>query len=330
MKSKISKEKLSIFKQLEAKIKKYKNIVIYHHIRPDGDCLGSQFGMKNLILENFKNKNVLTIGDSKGLYNFLDFTMDEIENKPMEDSLAIIVDANYKERLEKRIYLDNKIFTDVIRIDHHPNEDDLYASVRWVEPEAPAAAQQVTELAYELGWKINEKAATYLYLGIYTDSVKLTSNTTNARTLELVGHLWKCGAKKELIHNELAKRTLDDIKINAYIHQHMTIKNRVVSFYFDLETQKKLGINDPLLANRPGLLASIDDNAFWVFFTQEKEDSIRCEFRSNGPCVRNVAVKWGGGGHHRASGAQIKDPKLIKEIIKDCEKEVLNTKEYDY
>lgn len=77
--------------------------------------------------------------------------MDEIENKPMEDSLAIIVDANYKERLEKRIYLDNKIFTDVIRIDHHPNEDDLYASVRWVEPEAPAAAQQVTELAYELG-----------------------------------------------------------------------------------------------------------------------------------------------------------------------------------
>ncbi|GAA8717490.1 hypothetical protein oki361_25090 [Helicobacter pylori] len=130
MKSKISKEKLLIFKQLEAKIKKYKNIVIYHHIRPDGDCLGSQFGMKNLILENFKNKNVLTIGDSKGIYSFLDFTMDEIENKPMEDSLAIIVDANYKERLEKRIYLDNKIFTDVIRIDHHPNEDDLYASVR--------------------------------------------------------------------------------------------------------------------------------------------------------------------------------------------------------
>jgi len=47
----ITKEKLDLFKQIENKIKQYDNIVIYHHIRPDGDCLGSQFGMKNLILE---------------------------------------------------------------------------------------------------------------------------------------------------------------------------------------------------------------------------------------------------------------------------------------
>jgi DHH family phosphoesterase len=40
----------------------------------------------------------------------------------------------------------------------------------------------------------------------------------------------------------------------------MKISNQVVSFYFDLENQKKLGILDPLQANRPSLLANIDDN----------------------------------------------------------------------
>ncbi|MGL5308520.1 MAG: DHH family phosphoesterase, partial [Metamycoplasmataceae bacterium] len=36
-------------KEIESLILKYKSIVIFHHINPDGDCLGSQFGLKELI-----------------------------------------------------------------------------------------------------------------------------------------------------------------------------------------------------------------------------------------------------------------------------------------
>ncbi|WP_373437631.1 DHH family phosphoesterase [Metamycoplasma equirhinis] len=326
----ISAEKNALFKEIEAKIITHKNIIIFHHIRPDGDCLGSQFGLKNLIKENFPNKKVYTVGDSKGCYAFLDFSMDNLNSsQKIDDSLAIIVDANYKERLECRELLDNNCFDEVIRIDHHPNEDDLNASLRWVESEAPAAAQQVTELAYGLNWKLNSTAATYLYLGIYTDSVRLTTNLTNDKTMFLVSWLWKNGANKDLLHSEMAKKSLKDIKVNAFIQQNMQIKNGVVSFFFTLEDQKKLGIDDPLLANRPFTLSSIDDNKAWVFFTEEKPGQIRCEFRSNGCCVRNVAVKWGGGGHHRASGAQINDSKLIPEIVEDLEKEALILANYD-
>lgn len=327
--NKISAEKLAIFKKIEERIKAHKNIVIYHHIRPDGDCLGSQFGMKNLIKVNFPNKTVYTIGDSKGIYSFLEFKMDKLPLEKLDDSLAIIVDANFKERLECREYLDNNCFDEVIRIDHHPNDDDLDASLRWVEPEAPAAAQQVTEIAYELGWKLNKEAATYLYLGIYTDSVKLSTNTTTAKTMLLVSWLWDNGSRKDLIHTELSKRTLFDININTYISQNMKIANDVVSFYFPLSEQIKLGIKDPLKANRPFVLGSIDNTKAWVFFTEEKPGQIRCEFRSNGCNVRNVAIKWGGGGHIRASGAQISDPNLIPMIIKDLEQETKNLADYE-
>ncbi|AIU34313.1 DHH family phosphoesterase [Metamycoplasma hominis] len=327
--NKISAEKLAIFKKIEERIKAHKNIVIYHHIRPDGDCLGSQFGMKNLIKVNFPDKTVYTIGDSKGIYSFLEFKMDKLPLEKLDDSLAIIVDANFKERLECREYLDNNCFDEVIRIDHHPNDDDLDASLRWVEPEAPAAAQQVTEIAYELGWKLNKEAATYLYLGIYTDSVKLSTNTTTAKTMLLVSWLWDNGSQKDLIHTELSKRTLFDININTYISQNMKIANDVVSFYFPLSEQIKLGIKDPLKANRPFVLGSIDNTKAWVFFTEEKPGQIRCEFRSNGCNVRNVAIKWGGGGHIRASGAQISDPNLIPMIIKDLEQETKNLADYE-
>lgn len=327
--NKISAEKLAIFKKIEERIKAHKNIVIYHHIRPDGDCLGSQFGMKNLIKVNFPDKTVYTIGDSKGIYSFLEFKMDKLPLEKLDDSLAIIVDANFKERLECREYLDNNCFDEVIRIDHHPNDDDLDASLRWVEPEAPAAAQQVTEIAYELGWKLNKEAATYLYLGIYTDSVKLSTNTTTAKTMLLVSWLWDNGSQKDLIHTELSKRTLFDININTYISQNMKIANDVVSFYFSLSEQIKLGIKDPLKANRPFVLGSIDNTKAWVFFTEEKPGQIRCEFRSNGCNVRNVAIKWGGGGHIRASGAQISDPNLIPMIIKDLEQETKNLADYE-
>ncbi|MEX1819875.1 bifunctional oligoribonuclease/PAP phosphatase NrnA [Metamycoplasma hominis] len=327
--NKISAEKLAIFKKIEERIKAHKNIVIYHHIRPDGDCLGSQFGMKNLIKVNFPDKTVYTIGDSKGIYSFLEFKMDKLPLEKLDDSLAIIVDANFKERLECREYLDNNCFDEVIRIDHHPNDDDLDASLRWVEPEAPAAAQQVTEIAYELGWKLNKEAATYLYLGIYTDSVKLSTNTTTAKTMLLVSWLWDNGSQKDLIHTELSKRTLFDININTYISQNMKIANDVVSFYFPLSEQIKLGIKDPLKANRPFVLGSIDNTRAWVFFTEEKPGQIRCEFRSNGCNVRNVAIKWGGGGHIRASGAQISDPNLIPMIIKDLEQETKNLADYE-
>ncbi|WP_261368951.1 DHH family phosphoesterase [Mycoplasma struthionis] len=219
-------------------------------------------------------------------------------------------------------------FDEVIRIDHHPNDDDLNASLVWVDSVAPAAAQQVAELAYGLNWKLNSLAATYLYLGIYTDSVRLTTNTTTAKTMGLVSWLWENGAQKDLLHTEMAKKSSQDIKINAFIQQNMVIDKDVVWFYFSLEDQAKWGITDPLKANRPFLLSSIDDTKAWVFFTQEKENQIRCEFRSTGCCVRNVAVKWGGGGHHRASGAQISNPEVIKDIVKDLQEETKNLAEY--
>ncbi|MGV2393173.1 UNVERIFIED_CONTAM: hypothetical protein O8I53_09540 [Campylobacter lari] len=99
---------------------------MFHHIRPDGDCLGSQFGLRELIRDNYPNKKVYAIGDSNGALNFMTFDFDQIpSDEVLKTSLGVIVDANFKERIQNREILDKNLFPETLRIDHHPNDDDL-------------------------------------------------------------------------------------------------------------------------------------------------------------------------------------------------------------
>ncbi|MCR5647295.1 MAG: DHH family phosphoesterase, partial [Acholeplasmatales bacterium] len=39
-----------------SKIKEYNKILIFGHVRPDGDCIGSQYGLARIIKETYPNK----------------------------------------------------------------------------------------------------------------------------------------------------------------------------------------------------------------------------------------------------------------------------------
>ncbi|WGI36739.1 DHH family phosphoesterase [Mesomycoplasma lagogenitalium] len=316
--------KIGSIKEVTEIIKNHDNIVIFHHIRPDGDCLGSQFGLKQLILDNFPNKTVKTVGDSKGILSFLDFQFqNDLSDDFLKSALAIIVDANFKERIEKRELLDKNIFKSVIRIDHHPNEDDLNTDVKWVDSSYIAAAEQIAHLAVENKWTISAKAAEYIYTGIYTDSGRFLYSNTSSRTLFLASELWKTDMNIEKIHSNLTKNSENDLRFQAYILSNFKRLENVIYYSMDLETQKKFN-KDSAAATRPNILANIDNYRIWLSFTQEEDKKWRVEFRSNGPVVRNVAVKWGGGGHERASGAIINDVNDIEKIAYDCQQEFEN------
>ena len=45
-------------KKILEKIKEYDVIIIHGHIRPDGDSIGSQIGLMNIIKDSFPEKKV--------------------------------------------------------------------------------------------------------------------------------------------------------------------------------------------------------------------------------------------------------------------------------
>lgn len=48
-----------LYKSAWEKIKNADVITIFGHVIPDGDCYGSELGMKNAILENFPDKKFM-------------------------------------------------------------------------------------------------------------------------------------------------------------------------------------------------------------------------------------------------------------------------------
>ncbi|MDW2891263.1 bifunctional oligoribonuclease/PAP phosphatase NrnA [Mesomycoplasma ovipneumoniae] len=302
-------------------IENHDSIVIFHHIRPDGDCLGAQNGLKSLILENFPNKQVFAIGDFKKSFSFLDLKEDLVPEKEiLEKSLAIIVDANFKNRIEFAYLFEQIQFKSILRIDHHPNDDDLGDSYRWVDPTYIAACEQIADLAHELNWKISKRSAELIYLGIYTDSGRFLYKNTSARTHFLTAVLFETGFNFSKIHEKLNAKRLSDLEFDSYIFANKKTYKNVIYYTLSIEEQQKLEKNSQNSV-RPNLLANIDDYKIWLCLVQETQNSWRVEFRSAGPNVQKIALKWGGGGHLNASGTILENLEKLDLLVHDCQAE---------
>lgn len=315
---------MNIGKWQDAKkmLEKYDSIVIFHHVRPDGDCLGSQFGLKELLKDNYPEKKVYAIGDNNGVLDFMNFKFDKVPSDSiLKKSLGVIVDANFSERIFLNEVLHKNLFPETLRIDHHPNDDDLHKTTRWVESHRIAAAEMIIELAYQAKWKVSPRAAEFMFLGTVTDSGRFQYAGTSARTHELVAFLYKNGLDAQKVLKNLAETTLEDIKVNNKILENMKIDKKVVYSTITLKETKELGKRPDDVA-RVNVIANIKGYPMWILFNEEEDGKIRCEYRSNGPSARNVAVKWGGGGHLYASGSIINSFDDIKKVIKDCNDEI--------
>ena len=54
-----------MFNKILEQIKKYDTIIIHRHVRPDGDCIGTQQGLKKYLKHNFPNKHIYAVGDTR-------------------------------------------------------------------------------------------------------------------------------------------------------------------------------------------------------------------------------------------------------------------------
>ena len=57
----------------------------------------------------------------------------------------------------------------------------------------------------------------------------------------------------------------------------------------------------------------------WVNFT-ETENGVLAELRSNKHNINTIAVKYGGGGHLKASGATLKNREEAMQMLEDLNK----------
>lgn len=298
-------------------IEKYQTIIIHRHNRPDGDALGSQIGMKHIILENFPGKTVYTVGDEARFFGFMeDSVMDEIPDSAYHGALAIILDSASRHLISDDRYTLAEMSA---RIDHHIFCEKI-ADVEVVDTSFESCCGMVTQFAVESGLRLNATASKALYTGMVTDSGRFRYDGTTARTFRLAAELMESGFDtnelfRDLYADDFASKLL---KAKFILRIQFTPCN-VAYIYTDLNEFKALGV-DTFTASRAmvNTMADIKGVSIWVNFT-ETENGVLCELRSNKYNINPIAVKYGGGGHQKASGATVKDRETAMAMLRDLD-----------
>lgn len=299
-------------------IKNYDTIIIHRHSRPDGDAMGSQIGMKHIILENFPNKKVYMVGDTTNYLSFMpDSVMDEIDDGVYNGALAILLDfAAPHLASDNRYTLADK----TVRVDHHIY-CETFTDVEVVESSYESCCGLVTAFAVECGLKINATAGEALYTGMLTDSGRFRYDSTSSRTFKMAAELIDTGFDV----NELYRNLYSDNFDSKLLKAKFTLKiqftpNNVAYIYTTKDEVKELGSSEFSISRGMVVtMADIKGVDIWVNFT-ESDEGVLCELRSGRFNINPIAVKYGGGGHQKASGACVPDHDTAMAMLADLDK----------
>ena len=67
-----------------------------------------------------------------------------------------------------------------------------------------------------------------------------------------------------------------------------------------------------------GTMSEIKGVGIWVNFT-ETDQGVLCELRSKRHNINQIAVKYGGGGHLKASGATVPNKQIAMQMLADLD-----------
>ena len=308
---------MSIVEDILAKIKEYNVITIHGHKRPDGDCYGCQFGLKNIIKTSFPEKEVYVVGEVCNYVTWLG-TPDEIDDEKFKGALAICVDCGNAERLSDQRYT---LADYVIKIDHHIPVDQ-YGDIQFVEDEKPACAQMIFEIfdAHRDELKITKEGAVALYTGILTDTGRFRYDSVAPSTFRAAAKLLELGVDIVDIDNKLSVETLDVIKFKGYVLSNFQMTPEGFAYIVvKKEVIEEFGVAMEDAANQVNLISTIPGYPVWALIIEYPAE-IRIRLRSRGPNVDLLANQYGGGGHAKAAGAKLESWEQLPQFVSDASK----------
>jgi phosphoesterase RecJ-like protein len=307
-----------MFEKIIDAIKEFDTIIIHRHQKPDGDALGSQIGLKNIITENFPEKTVYVVGDSSKRYGFMEQSgMDEIADSVYENALAIVLDTSAAALISDERY---KTAKRTARIDHHIFCEEI-CDIEVTDTSYESCCGLITEFAIESGLKLSPIAAKSLYTGMVTDSGRFRYDCTNANTFRLASHLMETEFDTNEIYAQLYADDFSFIRLRAQFVLKIKFTENNVAYIYTTRDELENYEADTFTISRAmvGTMGDIKGVNIWVNFT-ETDNGVLAELRSNKYNINTIAVKYGGGGHLKASGATLKTREEAMQMLEDLNK----------
>lgn len=304
-----NKEVVNTLDLIKEYITSAEKIIVMTHDSPDGDAVGCTLAM-NKALRNFNKEADIYIPEYSRLFGFLPGA-NEIKSNIDENvqyDLAISLDCADTKRLIGYEFFENAKKT--IVIDHH-GSNQMYGDINFVNPAAPACAEVLVSIFQYLEIPIEKDIGSCLLTGIITDTGGFSYSGVTADTFEFTAELIRKGVHitelykkvfqtKTKTHFELAKRIMDRTEFyedGKIAFTYMTSKD-------EEEVKAEPGDQEGLVE----IGRDIEGVELSIFAKQkEGKDLYKISMRSDEYVnVSDLCLIYGGGGHPRAAGCQIK------------------------
>ncbi len=303
------------------KIKEYDTIMIFRHIRNDGDCVGASKGLQAVLRASFPEKNIYLIDEDRSEYlAFLGPEDEDVADETYANALAIVVDTGTASRIS------NKKFTlckELIKIDHHIPVDN-YGMLNWVEEHRSSACEMIVDFydTFKDELVLTKEAAKYLYTGMVTDSGRFRYEGVNGQTMRCAAILLDAGIDTETLFAHLYLEEYSFLKFKAYVYENMNItENGVAYVHVTKEMKERFGLSDEDASNSVSMMDKIKGCLCWLAFIDSSKEPgiIRVRLRSRFMTVNQIAENYHGGGHACASGATVYSEEEKMALIADAD-----------
>lgn len=308
-----------MLKEIKTWIEEANTIIIFRHVEPDYDALGSQFGLAYLIEDNYPDKKVYVVGSNATLKGFP--AMQTIEDDIFLDALGIVVDVSQTHRVDDpRFRLTKK----KIVIDHHQNGTD-FADLFLHQTAAIAAAEVIGLMAIDFNWHITERSARALMFGVVADSGRFLYKGVSAKTFQVAQALLKTGIALNEIYETMYTDELAYKRLRGYALKHFNVRPSGLALLRNgPEIKDRFHVSEFTvsrgLVNVMGQLEGVE---IWLNMTQTNMGTVLVELRSRQISVFEMAQKYGGGGHRLASGCTLDNWDKAEQLIADIERNLL-------
>lgn len=338
-------------------IRNNQNILLFPHVRPDGDAIGSCAALCHVLREMGKSCYVVSdvIPDNlkfldKGYFVFLDNGLMRDMNgaeytdlKSATSDLCISIDLSDLSRMGERktIYEQGKV---KIILDHHVSTGKK-ADFQHIDPRASASGEIIFSLIREMGIEIDCETGEAIFAAITTDTGNFQYSNTTKKTHEIIACLYDAG--------------IDANKVSVLIYENekpekLSVSSEIlnnIEFFADGKaviasvTQEMLARHHAQMSDTEGIvqtlrsIAGVEISAFLKEKeTKEKETkeetgknkvkeknqdkheiSVSMRVKRDGD-VEKIAARHGGGGHVKAAGCTLKCS--LDEAIEIIKKEI--------
>ncbi len=311
--------------KLTAKMLKEKNnILIISHKNPDGDTISSAAALLHALKSLGKTAAVICHDEFSSRYDFMDIN---IFNDEFQPEFIVSVDCATRSLLGS---MDEKFGDKIdLSIDHHPTNTG-YAKYTCCYGKLPAAAQLIFFIIKEMGVKITPLIANCCYTGILTDTGCFKFSSVDGKTHAAATELFEIGIEHNMIVDRFfmskSKKTIE-IEKHALNNLEFFLDGKCAIITLDSDIMSELKPAPTDIEGISNIPRSIEGVEVGMMIRSISQDGYKLSIRTNKTAsASDIAQKFGGGGHTKAAGCEIKgDIQTVKKmILEEVEKALCN------